>query len=863
MGEVYRATDTNLGRDVAIKVLPAAVAQDKERLARFEREAKLLASLNHPSIAHVYGFESATLPDGSAAHFLAMELVPGEDLAERLKRGPLPVGEALQIAKQIAEALEEAHEKGIVHRDLKPANVKLTPEARVKVLDFGLAKAYAEEPASGSAADLSQSPTLAHTGTQAGVILGTAAYMSPEQARGKTVDKRADIWSFGVVLFEMLTGKRLFDGETVSDVLAAVLTREPGWSALPPTTPGACLRLLRRCLERDPRQRLRDIGEARITLASVNPNEPVPSPARRLRRPVIAALALAAVGFLAGSWLRPRPSPEAIRKLDIADEHLEAAGATAPVLSPDGARVLYFTKDGLRVRELDQAEARNLEGTQGARYAFWSPDGREIGFHKDDALYRVNLEGGAPQIIARTGPAVGGAGACWGTDGRVVYSLGNTALFEVSARGGEPRVLLAPDPAQGEDHFHGCSFLPGGHAFVWVIHSRDAPADTLALFENGRSRVILKAPADQLSHPACSLSGHIVFDRRGAAHDGVWALPFSLSRLEPTGEPFLIAPDAKLPSVAADGSLLYVPARPPRPVELVWVSRSGQSEGTAVEFPDEVAGMALSRDGKRVAAAVGDPGGSDLWVADLERGSRTRLTFGAGTVGGPAWSPDGTRVAFDRNNQIFVVPADGSSEPRAVGRGLQPFFDVDGRTILAHRPHPGAGRSLFEIVSLDATGEREPDIVLSDAVSVRYPLLSPDGRLLAYDRGDGDEVESFLTRFPEVKGRWQVSATGGTFLRWSPDGRRLFYIAPTPGDSDPGLFEVEVRPGAPPSLGVPRLLFTLSAAGAAAQEYEVGPSGDRFLMLAREQAHSLPRLLLVQNWLAEVRDEAARNERGP
>jgi len=852
MGEVFRARDTRLNRDVAIKVLPPAFARDAERIARFRREAQLLASLNHPHIAAIYGLE-----ESDTVVALALELVEGEDLAERLRRGALPADEALAIARQVADGLEAAHEKGIVHRDLKPANVKLDAGGGVKILDFGLAKAYEGDSASPSADGFSQSPTISQQMTAAGVILGTAGYMAPEQARGKAVDKRADIWSFGVLLFEMLTGKRLFDGETIPDVLAAVLTREPAWSALPAATPSACVRLLERCLERDPRRRLRDIGEARIALETVSAPEPASARRGRLRGAALAAVALGAIGLAAG-WLL-RPSGEAIRKLDITDEQLKASGHLPPVLSPTGERILYFTAAGLRVRELDQSEARTVVASERAGDAFWSPDGREIAFFEGGALYRVTLDGGAPQLVAQTGPTVGGAGGCWGPDGRIVYSLGNTPLFEVAARGGEPRVLLAPDPARGEDHFHGCAFLPGGKAFVGVLHPLDAPPDTLFVFDDGRSREVLKLTGEGIAHLAVSPSGHIVFEREGAGQNGVWALPFSFSRLEPTGEPFLIAPGARLPSVGSDGSMAYVPGRPRRPVELIWVSRSGQREGTAVEFPDGLVGVALSRDGKRVAAAVVDAGGSDIWIADLERGSRTRLTLDAGGSAGqsgaaaPSWSPEGTQIAFEQNNQILIVPADGSGPARVVGRGIQPSFGVDGRTVLAHRSRVASPRSLFEIVSLDATGEGEPRVVLSDSVSVRYPVLSPDGRLLAYDRGDGDESESFLTRFPEVDGRWQVSATGGTFLRWSPDGRRLFYVAPAPDDAGEGLFEVDVRPGAAPSLGVPRPLFRLASAGVAIGVYEVGPSGDRFLMIARTEGDGLARLVLVQSWLAAFR----------
>jgi serine/threonine-protein kinase len=424
MGEVYRATDTKLGREVAIKVLPAEVALDKERLARFEREAKLLASLNHPNIAHVYGFESATLPDGSTAHFLAMELVPGEDLAERLKRGPIPVDEALAFARQIAEALGEAHEKGIVHRDLEPANIKLTPDGKVKVLDFGLAKAFSGDAASGSSADLSQSPTLAHTGTQAGLILGTAAYMSPEQARGRAVDKRADIWAFGVVLYEMLTARRPFGGETVSEILAAVIKDEPEWKALPAGLPAAVAGVLRRCLVKEPARRLHDIADARLLLedASLEPGAPRPTPAAapRWREATAWLLAVAGIGAAAAlAWKRPAPQPvEPLTHFAVSlpsDQLMAFVDVPTLALSPDG-RKLAFTVSGaagqtmIHVRAFDQPEARPLPGTEGGSCPFFSPDGGSIGFFADRRLKTIPLAGGPTQNVA---DAPNGRGGLW------------------------------------------------------------------------------------------------------------------------------------------------------------------------------------------------------------------------------------------------------------------------------------------------------------------------------------------------------------------------------------------------------------------------------------------------------------------
>jgi len=415
MGEVWRATDTRLGRDVAVKLLPEAFAADPDRLARFEREAKVLASLNHAGIAHLYGFESVALGDGTSAHVLVMELAEGEDLAARLGRGAIPVDEALAIARQIAEALEEAHERGIVHRDLKPANVKLAPDGKVKLLDFGLAKAWSEDPGSAtSSTGLSQSPTLARTGTAAGLILGTAAYMAPEQARGKPVDKRADVWAFGVVLFEMLRGRRLFEGDTVTDVLAAVVKDPIDWATLPPATPASVRRLLERCLERDPRKRLRDIGEARISLdGTVAEPDEVARPLPRSRAALVAGgIVVAAAAATAGWWLRS-PAAPALRKLDIAAEGLSVDEIHGPAISPDGRRVAYFAGRTIRVRDLDRAEARELPGTEGARDVFWSPDGAQVGFYRDESLFRLPLDAAAPVLVARTGMHVSGAGACW------------------------------------------------------------------------------------------------------------------------------------------------------------------------------------------------------------------------------------------------------------------------------------------------------------------------------------------------------------------------------------------------------------------------------------------------------------------
>ncbi|MFQ5930211.1 MAG: protein kinase, partial [Acidobacteriota bacterium] len=474
MGEVYRAEDTNLGREVAIKVLPDLFAQDPQRLARFEREAKLLASLNHPNIAAIHSFEHA---DG--LHFLVLELVEGETLAERVAKGPLPVEEALEICRQVAEGAEAAHEKGVIHRDLKPANVKITPEGQVKVLDFGLAKALEGET---PAADISHSPTLTEEMTRSGVILGTAAYMSPEQARGKAVDKRADIWAFGCVLYEGLVGRQVFGGETVTDIIGAIVHKEPDWNVLPEKTPWNIRALLRRCLEKDPDLRLRDIWDVRIEIkqALSGAVEKLPDlavarqPVWTLRRTLLLVSGMVLVTAVAGviGWIL-KPAPELpLHKFELAVDSLEAGIETPLAVSPDGKKVVYVSAGRLWIRELDQLEPRQLSRSEEARLPFWSPDSAFVGYVAAGKLWRVPVSGGESTTISDLqGGLVGGAGATWGSNGQIVFSRGGTGLLEVSARGGDPQPLLELDP-KSEGDFHQPHFLPDGRGVLFVVHRK-------------------------------------------------------------------------------------------------------------------------------------------------------------------------------------------------------------------------------------------------------------------------------------------------------------------------------------------------------------------------------------------------------
>ena len=633
MGEVWRARDTRLARDVALKFLPEALAQDPDRLARFRREAQLLAALNHPNIAAIHGLEEA---DGQP--FLVLELVEGEDLAQRLKRGALPVEEALAVAKQIAEAVEEAHERGIVHRDLKPANVKLTPDGKVKVLDFGLAKAWTGEPTSGSSSssNLSQSPTLAHSGTEAGLILGTAAYMSPEQARGKVVDKRSDVWAFGSLLYEMLTARRLFDGETVSDVLAAVLTRPPEWAALPAATPRSVRRLLERCLERDPKLRLRDIGEARIALSAGAQADDAGAAATRVLRPrwwlpAAAGFAAALVLFALLSRLRPPATPEApVRKLDLSIEAFEySVTGRIPALSPDGRRVVYHASGRLWVRELAELEARELADTQGALYPCWSPDSRHVAYVQRGRLWTVPADGGPPSELGPMPKDLGGSGGTsWSDDGQIVAAGSDTVgLLAIPAKGGEARELVPLDRARETD-FHEVSSLPGGRGFLFTVH-RSEGADTIDLFTAGARRALLQLPGELLRSPVYSPTGHILY-RRESTDPGIWAVAFSLDLLTVSGAPFPVAAGGAAPSIGQDGSLALVRASD-SPSQIVRVSRSGSIEPVA-ELPgpanvgiEGIAALGVSADGRRAVVGVRRGGYSELWVCELSRGSTSRL----------------------------------------------------------------------------------------------------------------------------------------------------------------------------------------------------------------------------------------------
>jgi len=867
MGEVYRATDTQLGREVAIKVLPADVAADPDRLARFEREARLLASLNHPNIAHVYAFESATLPDGASAHFLAMELVEGEDLSERLKRGPIPVEEALEIAKQIAEALEEAHERGIVHRDLKPANVKLTSDGKVKVLDFGLAKAYAGE-AAGSSPGLSQSPTLAHTGTQAGVILGTAAYMSPEQARGKLVDKRADIWAFGVVFWEMLTGEQLFAGGTVSDILALVLTREPDWLRLPARTPPAARRLLQRCLARDRRERLRDIGDALLELREAP--EPGTVAADSTPRsaavwlPWLVAVFAAAFGLWA-LWSRSSPAPVSVAEghftielppeapLVTLDLPSESGGPLA--VSPDGRHVVYVAPQGsgtrLFARALNDPTPRALPGTEGARFPFFSPDGQWVGFFADGKLKKTPLAGGTPTTLAE---APDGRGGSWDEAGEILFApRDGSGLALVPDAGGTPRVATRLDFAAGDDSHRWPQLLPGGRrALLTVVAwSRETSEIVVVDLSTGERRTVQPEAEFARYVPAGpgAATGQLVFVRAGA----LVAAPFDPSGDGPAGAPVAVVEGVSNAQfdISASGLLAYTPASG-KPVDysLVWVDRNGGRR----EINDLRRGyedLHLSPDGRRVALTVEEAGpdsAAHVWLADTGRGTLTRFTF-EGFSRDPVWAPDGASIVFGSKRGettfgLYRQRLDGGAGAELLWASPDPIwpdpssFTPDGTTLVFVTKGKETAEDIWTL-SLDGVRVARP--WLRTPANEWAGRLSPDGRWMAYNSDESGRIEVYVQPFPGPGGKWLISQEGGANPIWSRDGRSLFYRR---GDE---MLVVDVDTSAGFAVGKPVRLFA-GRYRLTGRDFDVSADGTRLVMMHNDDPRTTSRLGLLLDW---------------
>jgi eukaryotic-like serine/threonine-protein kinase len=870
MGEVYRAEDTRLGREVAVKVLPQAFVADAERLARFEREARVLASLSHSNIAAIH-----EVGEQDGTHFLVMELAAGDTLADRIAAGPLPLEKALGIALQIAEALAAAHERGVVHRDLKPANVIVGSGGAVKILDFGLAKAFAPEAAAGGP-PLNESPTLTAQMTQAGTLLGTAAYMSPEQARGDEVDKRADIWAFGCVLLEMLSGERAFQGRTATDTIASVLAREPRWESLPTRTPPAVERILRRCLEKEVGRRLHDIADARIELEEVLAGgtrfqgrvEKDPRETLRGRgwtaAAVIASLVALALGGVA--WRSARVESPVVQALVLppgtGSFSLEPARPGPVAVSPDGRRLVFAANAGdgidqLWVRGIDQLTARPLAGTRDGAYPFWSPDSRFIAFFIEGRLKKVAADGGPALIIAE---ASNGKGGTWNHDGVILFAPShNGPIVRVSAAGGTATPVTEVDREAGENSHRHPRFLPDGERFLFVARRGDSAGHALMLgsLSGGEPREVMRSASQ-----AEVAGGYLWFVRE----DTLMAAPFDPERLTERPQALAVvedvssAPEAAIGyfSVSGSGVLAYhLGGAPVSSSTLSWHDRQGGLL-SQVGSPEPQTGLELAPDGTRAVVQVIDSSGNgDLWIYDLERQVKGRFTFDSADDGFPVWSPSGDLILFASRRSgeslMWVKPVDGGGTAELLrpgdlaswGPGITAIWpedwSPDGRYVVYTAVDE---LSVGNLWALDLTGNGEPIPIQHSPFFEAQAAVSPDGRWLAYGSFDTGRYEVYVTAFPHARGKWQVSSSGGGWPRWSPQGDELFFLA-----LDGTLRSVEVTArGDTVTIGESRALFQTHIRGGFKPGYGVGPDGERFLINARGEQAAAPPLALMVGW---------------
>jgi serine/threonine-protein kinase len=859
MGEVYRARDSKLNRDVALKILPDAFALDPDRLARFKREAQVLASLNHPHIAAIYGFE-----DSGATHALVLELVDGPTLADRIARGPVPLGEALPIAKQIAEALDAAHEQGIIHRDLKPANIKLRPDGTVKVLDFGLAKATLGE----GPVDLTHSPTITVHATRGGVLLGTAAYMSPEQARGQLVDKRTDIWAFGCVLYEMLTGRATFARSTLTDTLAALVERTPEWDALPATMPPAVRYVLARCLEKDPKLRMRDIGDARLALDDerLMPSGKGRQDAARSTRRWAVALAAATIAVGVGVWfLKPAPSSTAstgdvVARLAVVPESpLPAEGEGVIALSPDGRHIAYVVGAGgrqqLYLRDVDQFEGKPIPGTEGADYPAFSPDGKWLAFSAAFKLMKVAVAGGMPVTVCEY---TEGRGLSWESNDSILFNPGRASgIWRVSAAGGKPTEVTTLEDGATEHGYP--AILPGGRALLYSARFGGIATDLriVALSLATGERHMLGAGVGARYLP----TGLLVYVQRGT----VFAVPFDPVRLEVRGSPTIVLDGVRQSAVGTPqidysmtGSMVYVPAGSvERQDTLVWLDHGGgQAEttasGAAFSMPR------LSPDNRRVAVALGAgnaPGGSasDIWVYDLMRATRSRLTFD-GNSSFPLWAPDGLRFAFSSSRDgpfdLYVKTLDDQTPEvrhrtgRAINYPLS--WSPDSRFLALVSVNPATANDIW-VYPVDQPSGARP--FLQTPFREGAPTFSPDGRWIAYASEQSGRSEIYMRPFPGPGEEWTISTDGGTEPVWAKKAGLLFYRR----GNAMMVVDITTAPGV--AVGKPRRLFEKPYNRSVGfwPDYDVTADGQRLLMVQSSALEAPTRMNVVLHWFDELK----------
>jgi len=858
MGVVYRATDTRLGRPVAIKALPEDFAGDAERLARFEREARTLAALNHPNVAGIHGVE-----EHQGRRYLVLEYVDGETLAERLDRGPLAVDEALEVCTQISRGVEAAHEAGIIHRDLKPGNVKLTPDGKVKVLDFGLAKETEE--GSSSSIDLTRSPTITavQSPTAAGVILGTAPYMSPEQARGRPVDRRTDIWSFGVMLYECLTGASPFVGETVSDSIAAILQAEVDFDRLPAATPRSVRRVLRRCLERDKDRRFRDIGDVGLELVEASEgrdDEPAPAAAVDGRGRTKLAWAVAAGALLAllatVTWigLQPRDAPMRL-VTDIVPEDPKAvvsARAGPPAISPDGARLAIVVERGsemsLIVRDLSTGDEHTVASGDEIRGPFWSPDSRSLAFFDGERMLILAPGGVRPETVPGvTVPSRRLASGSWAPDGTIIYSRIPEGLMRVKPFDGEPEILLSPFPDRGGDRVVFPSFLPDGRRFLFLLFESEGGGTTgvyMGSLDSNEFTFVLPVATNAVYTP----SGMLVFSRAG----GLQAQRFDIATGRVEGEPNRIASDVlpvswpphALFTVSESGRIAYVRgSAADAESEFVWMDRAS-GEMTPIGVEGSLWNPSLSPDGRTLAfdwTTIETSG--DIWLRDLERGLDTRLTSGPKNESNPVWTPDGRTVIFFRGNDIYRISTDGVSEAELLRESAERAYTFavtpDSRTLLFSNGDEDHQVFLWtlDLETLEAQQWFDRPMT-SGRVS-----MSADGRWVAYTEFVQERLEVFIRSFPDGEVVRRVSIDGGFAPQWS-DGGEIFFaagsslMASTVHERADGTVEVE----RPQQIGL--LPPTLPGT----HPFDVAPDGTRFLAIRAKYAASGSLLRLVENW---------------
>jgi serine/threonine protein kinase len=853
MGEVYRAEDSKLGREVAIKVLPESVANDVERLARFQREAKVLASLNHPNIAGIYQVE-----EDDGVHFLVMELVEGEDLKERLDRGALPYSSVQPLALQIAEALEVAHEKGIIHRDLKPANIKVTPEGQVKVLDFGLAKAL--DPAIKSNAELSLSPTLTAQMTQAGVLMGTAAYMSPEQARGEEVGKQADIWAFGAVIYELLSKKMAFPGTTVTDVMAAVVAQEPDWDALPSETPGTAREMLRLCLTKDPRQRVHDIADARLILTSslAPESDGQAESASRAWTQILpwglAALLAVIAGYLALSGSSQQETSATVQRFSInLPAEVYVAENEIMALSPDGSKLVFVGIENgvmkLILREIGSLKVTALPGTESSKNPFFSPDGESIGFTRDDAdeMHTLSLATGRASMVTK---ADWGAGS-WGPDDSIVYTPYYTSgLHRIPVSGGTPEELTRPDLEEGELGHFWPQHLPGGGSVIFtnfLVPETRSKIEALDL-ASGETKTLVENGVWGRYAP----TGHLLFVR----DQTMMAVRLDVERLEISGIPVPVLADVMpelgqgdIPAaLTQNGTLAFVPGvlmNPQR--QLVWVDRQGRE----TPFPEthRYKHPSISPDGTRIALTIEDKGW-DLWALELGRNTLSRLSFEPNTQFGAIWMPNGNEILYAQDDppyNIYRRSADGTGSAEALVtspvdnevRSVSP----DGQYLLYNH---NVNDTRQDIWLRTLTGEAQTEPWLATPFNEIFGVFSPDGNWIAYASDETGRHEVYVNRFQDRGRKLQVSLKGGSRPRWSRDGKELFFR------DGPRMMAVEVVMGDSISVGEPFELFTgLYMAGSQKWDYDVAPDG-RFIMIKTPDEDRPREISVVLNWLQEL-----------